>query len=110
MVGMWPVSQEFETPALKISILTTSSTSSYLLPFILRNGLELVAGHELLQHFGYHDKLAFVFAHLHPEEQSCDVYHIISAADMIASQVLWQLLQNINFKSSICVFRFSVQY
>lgn len=74
----------------------TPNKASYLLPLVFRHGLQLVTGHQLLQHLGNHDKLGLVIVDRYPEEQSCNVDHFFFGANMIASQVLWQLLEDRN--------------
>lgn len=62
---------------------------SYLLPVVFRNALQLVQGHQLLQHLGNHDKLVLVIVSFYSEEQCGDVHHFLSGARVVASQVLW---------------------
>lgn len=66
---------------------------SYLLPVVFRNALQLVQGHQLLQHPGNHDKLVLVTVSFYSEEQCGDVHYFLSGAGVVASQVLWEFLR-----------------
>lgn len=74
--------------------LVMKPNPSYLSPLVFRHGLQVVCGHQLLQHPGNRDKLAFVVANLYSEKQSRNVDHVCFGDIMVASQVLRQLLED----------------
>ena len=64
----------------------------YLLPVLRGHHLHLVCRNQILQHPGDHDELGAVRVHFHPKEKPGQTDHVLTAAAVVGSQILWHLL------------------